>query len=73
MKAFVVGNLVTGLTIVSIAAAACAVGVGHPNCEPTTYGYAEFWATLFACGCGAFTLAGIAGATLTYAVNKVVG
>jgi len=26
-----------------------ATGLGHPNCEPTTLGYAEFYATLFGC------------------------
>lgn len=27
----------------------CFAGFGTPNCEATTYGYVEFYATLFGC------------------------
>jgi hypothetical protein len=36
-------------SICLIAATMQATGLGQPNCEPTTFGYVEFYATLFGC------------------------
>ena len=51
MKSFLgvaVVSAVFGVAICALAGMMCLVGFGTPNCEPTTYGYAEFWGTLFA-------------------------
>ena len=39
-----------GVSLCGFVAAMWLVGFGTPNCEPTTYGYADFWSKLFASG-----------------------
>ena len=46
-----------------------AIGLGNPNCEPTTLGYAEFYATLFGCSVLSCTL-GIGCLALLVFANK---
>lgn len=70
MKTFVFGSVISGLTICTIALVATALGLGHPNCEPTTAGYIEFFVTLFSCGVGAFVGSGFVIGTLVYISNK---
>ena len=38
-----------GATVCGISSIMWLTGFGVPNCEPTYAGYAEFYATLFAC------------------------
>lgn len=56
MKGFlgvVVFCVTVALSICLISCGMCFAGFGVPNCEPTTYGYAEFYTMLFGCSFGA--------------------
>ena len=46
-----------GLSICAICATMQATGLGHPNCEPTTFGYVAFYYTLFGCSVLSYLLA----------------
>lgn len=49
MKKVCLFTMAWGVLICLITATMQATGLGYPNCEPTTFGYAEFYATLFGC------------------------
>ena len=49
MKNVCLFTIIWGSSICLIAATMQATGLGHPNCEPTTFGYVEFYTTLFGC------------------------
>ena len=49
-------TMLWSVSICLLVVAMQAIGLGHPNCEPTTVGYAEFYATLFGCSALSCTL-----------------
>jgi hypothetical protein len=56
MKNVFTFTIAWGVSICSMVAVMQATGLGHPNCEPTAVGYAEFYATLFGCSVLSCTL-----------------
>lgn len=49
MKNVFTFTIAWGVSICLIVVAMQALGLGHPNCEPTVLGYTAFYATLFGC------------------------
>ena len=47
-----------------------ALGIAHPNCDPTIMGYAQFYATLFGCVTAACALNMVGLAILMYLNGK---
>jgi hypothetical protein len=68
MKTLIATCIVWGATICLIAATMQAIGIGSPNCVPTTRGYIEFYATLFGCG----SISVILAVSTALVVKKVV-
>jgi hypothetical protein len=62
-------TMLWSISICLLAASMQAIGLGHPNCEPTMLGYAEFYATLFGCSVLSCTL-GIGCLALLVFANK---
>ena len=62
-------TMLWSVSICLLVVAMQAIGLGNPNCEPTTLGYAEFYATLFGCSVLSCTL-GIGCLALLVFANK---
>jgi len=62
-------TMLWSISICLLTASMQAIGLGHPNCEPTMLGYAEFYATLFGCSVLSCTL-GIGCLALLVFANK---